>query len=377
MKLILAETHYWESAPRVDSHHLARHLARRGHEILYLSAPISPFHFLQRQNWRHKWRRLMRYGGSGREVAERLRAIVPFSWLPAQIQGSASAGAALERSLRATTPSLPALIRRLGFSTPDALMIQSLYYAQLPEILPGVPVIYRMTDDFEHFPGMPHALLRAEAPLARRAKVVTVPAITLQERARAMGAPRVELLAHGVDAEMFRPPDECLRAAAPRKVVYAGAIDAWFHAEMVAQAAQKLPDVQFDLAGPPSPHANLDPLRALPNVRLLGPKPYESLPALFHGAAVGIIPFRRSPLIDVVRPLKMLEYLAAGLAVVSTRWPELEQMGAPATLIVTPEQFAQAVAQSLENRRPMESIAFAEKYSWAECARQVEQLVNR
>jgi glycosyltransferase involved in cell wall biosynthesis len=68
-------------------------------------------------------------------------------------------------------------------------------------------------------------------------------------------------------------------------------------------------------------------LEALPNVHILGRKPYESLPAYCKGFDVALNPFRVNELTLNANPLKVREYLAAGLPVVSTPIPEVEVLG--------------------------------------------------
>lgn len=373
MKIIFAETHYWDSGPRVDSHHLAMHMARRGHDVLYLSSPVSALHFLQGRNFSHKWRRAVHYGGRGQVVQERLRALVPLTWAPVQPRSPFDSDQQLERMLRWTTPQLERTIRDLGFGRPEAVIIQSLFFAHLPRMFTGVPIFYRMTDDFNSFPGMPRSLLAAEKNLVRQARLVTVTARRLMERARSLDAPRVEMLAHGVDSEFFAG---ACRPGRPRRVVYVGAIDRWFDSRMVAAAAQAVPEAEFVLAGPVGPAADLSAVRGMKNVRIAGPVQHDRLPELFAQARVGIIPFHRTPLIESVSPLKMLEYLAAGLSVISTRWSELENMNAPATLVDTPEAFAQAVAQGLNRELNEEGIKFAAGHSWSSRAELLETFIQ-
>ena len=69
---------------------------------------------------------------------------------------------------------------------------------------------------------------------------------------------------------------------------------------------------------------DVSPLRALPNVHMLGRKTYASLPAYCKGFDVGIIPFPISEVTLNSNPLKAREYLAAGLPVISTAIPEVE-----------------------------------------------------
>jgi glycosyltransferase involved in cell wall biosynthesis len=65
----------------------------------------------------------------------------------------------------------------------------------------------------------------------------------------------------------------------------------------------------------------------LPNVHLLGRKPYADLPAFCKGFDVALNPFEISELTLAANPLKVREYLAAGLPVVSTAIPEVEVLG--------------------------------------------------
>jgi glycosyltransferase involved in cell wall biosynthesis len=68
-------------------------------------------------------------------------------------------------------------------------------------------------------------------------------------------------------------------------------------------------------------------LRRLPNVHLLGRQPYADLPAFCRGFEVGLIPFPINGATLHANPLKVREYLAAGLPVISTPIPEVEVLG--------------------------------------------------
>jgi len=63
-------------------------------------------------------------------------------------------------------------------------------------------------------------------------------------------------------------------------------------------------------------------LLRLPNVHWLGQRDYDELPSLAKAFDVAVVPFRIYELTKAARPLKIREYLAAGLPVVSTIAPE-------------------------------------------------------
>ena len=60
-----------------------------------------------------------------------------------------------------------------------------------------------------------------------------------------------------------------------------------------------------------------------PNVHLLGARAHADLPAVLRGAAAGLIPYRLTRLTASIFPMKVYEYLAAGLPVVATGLPAL------------------------------------------------------
>jgi glycosyltransferase involved in cell wall biosynthesis len=84
-------------------------------------------------------------------------------------------------------------------------------------------------------------------------------------------------------------------------------------------------------------------LREHANVHLLGPRSYAELPAVLRGAAAGLIPYALNDLTTGVFPMKVYEYLAAGLPVVTTPLPSLEGVEE-----VTVAAGAEAVVGALE-----------------------------
>lgn len=71
------------------------------------------------------------------------------------------------------------------------------------------------------------------------------------------------------------------------------------------------------------PSTDVSALDALPNVHLVGPRTYAGLPAVLRGADVGVIPYTVTALTRSIFPMKVHEYLAAGLPVVTTPLPAL------------------------------------------------------
>jgi hypothetical protein len=97
-------------------------------------------------------------------------------------------------------------------------------------------------------------------------------------------------------------------------------------------------------------------------MHFLGRKPYEQLPAYCKYFDVGLIPFKISELTRAVNPIKLREYLAAGLPVVSTPLPEVLGYRGAVEAADTPDTFVAALeaaraAGSEARRRRSDSMA--------------------
>lgn len=128
---------------------------------------------------------------------------------------------------------------------------------------------------------------------------------------------------------------------------YFGAISEWFDIPVIRHAAIEHPEWSFVLIGD-TWGANIKSLKKLPNIHLLGEKPYSDLPYYLTGFDVALIPFLRNPLTEATNPVKVFEYLSAGKPVVATSLPELQQIKDLVLLYTTPDEFVANVELALK-----------------------------
>ena len=104
---------------------------------------------------------------------------------------------------------------------------------------------------------------------------------------------------------------------------YHGAVAEWFDFELLTAVATARPGWHFVLLGPVAPTvaARASDLEELPNVLLLGERPSDEMPAYVQAFDAGAIWFQVNTMTEGVTPLKMYEYLAAGVPCVSTPLP--------------------------------------------------------
>jgi glycosyltransferase involved in cell wall biosynthesis len=146
-----------------------------------------------------------------------------------------------------------------------------------------------------------------------------------------------------------------------------GAVEEWFNFAWLDHAADQLPQYQFVLIGPEKQaKAKLVPRE---NLHILGPRPFKDLPQYLQHASVGVIPFDTDghrKLVHTINPLKLYEYMASGLPVVASRWDTLEQLGSPALLAGSAQEFCGAVQAALEQKTELGKAGqeFAARFDW-------------
>jgi glycosyltransferase involved in cell wall biosynthesis len=280
--------------------------------------------------------------------------------------------------------SLRRACRKLGFEKPITLTFvpsSAGVAGRLGERL----VVYYCVDEYSQFTGTDRtAILQLEENLMRQADLVIVSAGRLYDT-KCQYNPNTFLITHGVDVEHFRkaclpetviPPD-C--AAIPAPVIgFFGLIEDWVDLKLIARLAAARPEWSFLLIG--DVRTDASPVAGLQNVHLIGRRPYKSLPAYCKKFDVAILPFVVNELTLAANPLKLREYLAAGLPVVATALPEVERLGGLLRTARTPHEFLSQLEAALvcDERGPsMEASQRMDAESWDEKVEVLSELISR
>ncbi|MBN2212138.1 MAG: glycosyltransferase [Sedimentisphaerales bacterium] len=246
--------------------------------------------------------------------------------------------------LRAALRKLPSKPVQLWSFTPDISYLLGRFGEE--------KVVYYCVDDHAAFTGYDTAqVLRDEEDLCRRADLVVTTSQTLQEQKKPYN-PNTLLVPHGVDYEHFatavhsNPAEPADMANIPHpRLGFFGLIRDWVNVDLLAQIARQCPDWHFVLLGDST--VDLAPYRGLANMHFLGRKSYQELPGYCRYFDVGLIPFQVNQLTHAVNPIKLREYLAAGLPVVSTPMPEVMRYNHLIHIANTPETFIAALETCL------------------------------
>lgn len=175
------------------------------------------------------------------------------------------------------------------------------------------------------------------------------------------------------------PPDVRLRGPVAGFVGHINSRTDLALLEAVADAG-----VSLLLVGPKDPAfepARFDRLVARDGVAWVGPRPFEELPAYLKLIDVGLVPYAATDFNRYSFPMKTLEYLAAGRAVVATSLPALLWLETDLVALAdTPEAFAAAVTHEAATARDPELIGrrreFASRHTWAKRAERFVELLE-
>lgn len=311
----------WAADP-TSKHHIMRLLAERN-EIIWVNYHGSRRPKVSAADAGAIVGKLRQVIEGPRRVAERITVVTP---LVAPLPGSRVVAALnkrlLARQIKRVLRDLPPRPVQVWSFAPDVDFLCGAFDEEF--------FVYYCVDEFSEFEGYDkNAMLSAEARLAAKADLVVATSQALCEAKQQLN-PRVVLVTHGVDYEHFARaqgthvavPAEI--AELPRPILgFWGLIESWVDVDLFAALAHSRPDWSIVLIGRFA--ADVSALEELPNVHMLGQRPYEQLPAYAKGFDVGLIPFRVNELTCAVNPIKLREYLSSGLPVVSTPMPEVER----------------------------------------------------
>lgn len=184
--------------------------------------------------------------------------------------------------------------------------------------LNGGRLIFDVMDDLAAFEQAPRGLVLGHRRALADADVVFTGGRSLHRGVLTQRRRDVHLYPSGVDQAHYAASRE-LRTTHDRPVAgYVGVIDERVDVTLIGELARRLPDWIIRVVGPVT---KIDPasLPTAPNIEYPGFARYEDLPAVMARFDVGIMPFAINAATRSISPTKTLEYLAAGLPVVSTR----------------------------------------------------------
>ncbi len=254
-------------------------------------------------------------------------------------------------------------------------------------------LIYHIVDEYLGYAdfGAERAndIRRRERELIDRADLVLVTSRELLESKGGIN-PNTHWVPNGVAYQRFA--DVTASNAEPReleglprpRIGYVGAINDKIDAHLLLQVAKAYAQASIVLVGPMRVLSEdvaraIGALRTMPNVHFVGRVSAERVPLLVAGCDVGLLPYQRNAWTRNIHPLKMYEYLACGLPVVSTDIPAVHDEEGVIYIADDSEAFVSAIARALsDNSEALARIrqARASRNTWRHRVEHISELIE-
>lgn len=234
--------------------------------------------------------------------------------------------------------------------------------------------VYHIDDEYS-FSDVEAPLDEREARLIRRVDQVIIHSPALLQKKGGLN-PHTTFVPNGVDYRAYsRPcaePRDLGQVPHPR-IGYVGVIKKHLDFRLLISLAERHRGWNFVLIGPQGYLGEAEPLfrqlLLMENVRWLGPRPVEELPAYTQHLDVCLMCYLVNDYTRYIFPLKLHEYLASGRPAVGSPIRTLQDFAHLVPLCGTLDQWSRAIQESLEPERSSperveERRRTARRYDW-------------
>ena len=248
-------------------------------------------------------------------------------------------------------------------------------------------LVYHPYDMFRHFHGAGEQVARDEEELCQLADAVVTPHSKVAE---VLAHPNSHVINNGLFLPAF--PDyrsvKAIRAVAESQpaIGYLGMINDKIDFELLLRVFQRRPDWQLVFVGFEGPGTWREgdayrAIRALKNVHFMSSVPIDKAASVIAGFDVGLIPYSLSGWAKFSEsPLKLYQYWAMGVPVVSSPLPTLESIPAALEVSGSSDEWEAAIEKQLQARTAGSRSSLRElasNHSWTAKAHQVSEIINR
>ncbi len=379
MKKILFVSHTFMGGPFVvGSHHLARTFSELGHKVIHLSTPVTPIHHLKKDNITK-----MKIARSNEinQINENLIDYIPFSiGLPWSMMRPIYNNLKINFSVLFLKSNIQKVIKSF-FDTLeiDYLIIDQPTMVGIENLVTAKKIIYRATDLYAEMMN-DTSILNAEKNIIKKADGLIGTSKPVLNHITAMNEELPSLLVeNGVNFKHFseeREMPHLYQNFIGKRAIYAGAIDERLDLNAIIDLAKSNPDVHTIVIGPLNDETIKDQYKNIKNLHFLGSVDYNDLPAYLQYADVALLPLSNHKANNGRSPMKLYEYLAAGLPVVTKKTDELVNRNEKNIYFYENinETVREVISLNLQKNDVKENIG---KYGWEQKAKLVYEFAEK
>ncbi|MBD1382679.1 glycosyltransferase [Metabacillus arenae] len=323
LNIVFASHTYIGSTFVVGSHHLAKVFSKQGHKVCHISTPLTPFHIirLKKHDVSNRFKLLLKKDLSFHGVFN----LVPFTLFPWSISKLFKLN-----PMQSWESSIIKYQVKKYFNNEkiDLLLIDQPVLNGIEYIINPKKMVYRPTDIYS-------AMLNDKSILEIEKKIIngsdaviatSKPVIDHLERY--VHEKPCFIIENGVEYDHFLFKGNKNKRNKVPNLIYVGALDKRIDINFIKYIANKLQNVHISILGPYSEEV-LKTFKQCSNITLHGGVSYHNVPQFLHKADLALLPLSNHKANLGRSPMKLYEYLSAGLPVVSKLTPELKRRNIP------------------------------------------------
>lgn len=282
-------------------------------------------------------------------------------------------------------PEIATVLDQLSIDTSVSIgwFYSAAFSVLIPEFKFGT-IIYDCMDELSLFKGAPKELIDQEKYLLSHADIVFTGGRALYE-SKSNAHSFVHCFPSSVDRRHFEKANSNIEIPEDIKnlkkpiVGYFGVIDERIDLELLQKTAQKLPEVTFLMIGPLAKIGEEDLPREA-NIHYTGMRSYDQLPNYLKAFDIAMMPFALNDATKFISPTKTLEFMAAGVPIVSTAIKDVvRHYDHCIDIIASADDFAEAIKRILGSRRENLTADYNQilsQTSWDATVEKMENLIK-
>lgn len=363
----------WLSDINCSTKIYAKQFKKAGYKVTYLENPLDPGHLIKWKGYYHVWRRAPRW-------EDGIWIINPFSIVPIRDHFLFRSTLTIDASYYSCIPRVKSLVRRSGQGDPDVIWTAKPGSSVLKEIFPKATLIFQVVDYYPAFRGdYIKAIEKRDYERADHIFLIGHSLVEYVTHELCIPADKITVLGQGVSLDLYnqvQQEPEDIKAIPRPRAIWVGVLDKGDSALFEA-AAKELQQQggSLILVGPEAEWAR-HLIKKFDNIYLLGSRPSKNIPSYLVHSDFGLMLYSRTRqnIYHGQNPLKLYEYAAAGLPIISTPHEEFKFLKPPVIQVNASEDIPLAINSAIKKRPEWQRdvLDFVAPYSWESCFKRAE-----
>jgi glycosyltransferase involved in cell wall biosynthesis len=367
----------WSNNINCSTKTYSKLFAKSGHCVTYLQTSINLLHWITRKGYYKTWK-------EGSRFSENIWVACALSLLPYYDKSTLFSKKIIRFSYKFCFPSIRRLVLKSGFGEPDIIWTTVPGSSVLKEIFPNSQLIFHCIDNYAAYRG--NQVTKIEAQDYKKSDHIFVIGEVLKKHVLSLNTneEKITNLGQGVNIDLYQKdykiPEDIKNIAGPI-AIWVGVLEKFdtTYLEIIAKTMKKRGGSVVLLGPITKSFTNL--FTNFNNVFFLGSKSSKEVPKYLLHCDIGLMPYNRTnqEIYKGQHPLKLYEYAAAKLPIISTWNDEYETLKPPVLLVNQEKDIEKAIYEALDNANFWKEkvFDFAINNTWENCKNKAEKIIFR